>query len=182
METNFRSLYWNDLIFVINSLLLVDTTNLQEKMKWQKFDSCFNWNIDPVMLSQSAPSSHLLDTHIHYTQCQQSRIERALGIFINCSQGISHASQLHHVRRADAAAKWSWRPKFPPAELLQLKYRSTAIGGAIYRCRIVHTYRRPKVPAPAIDILRLAALQRRRLLILRVVEQQYIWLTLEVVV
>ena len=129
-------------IFVIKSLLMVDTTNLQKKiMKWQKFHSYFNWNIDPVMLSQSAQLTFI--RHTYTTHSQQSRIERALGIFINCSQGISHASY----------TKWSWRPKFPPAELLQLKVSSTAIGGAIYRYRIVHTYRRPKVPAPAIDIL-----------------------------
>ena len=159
-------------IFVIKSLLLVDITNLQKKrMKWQKINSCFNWNTDPVMLSQSAQLPFI--RHTYTTHSQQSRIERALGIFINCSQGISHASY----------TKWSWR-QFPP--VWAAATQSKLNGDWRRHLPLPHRTYVPSTESAGAGhrYTRLAALQRRRLLILRVVvvEQQYIWLTLEVVV
>ena len=140
-------------------------------MKWQKINSCFNWNIDPVMLSQSAQLTFI--RHTYTTHSQQSRIERALGIFINCSQGISHASY----------TKWSWR-QFPP--VWAAATQSKLNGDWRRHLPLPHRTYVPSTESAGAGhrYTRLAALQRRRLLILRVVvvEQQYIWLTLEVVV
>ena len=130
------------------------TQPIYKKMKWQKFNSCFNWNIDPVMLSQSAQLTFI--RHTYTTHSQQSRIERALGIFINCSQGISHASY----------TKWSWR-QFPP--VWAAATQSKLNGDWRRHLPLPHRTYVPSTESAGAGhrYTRLAALQRRRLLILR---------------